>query len=223
MIDISALKKRVISAAILIPVTLIVVLIGGVLFNIFAAAIVVLLVSEYAMMLHKINKSELLKKSLPYLLAYTALPAAALVSLRNLDSGVEVIIYLLSIVWITDTVAYFAGKNFGGPKLAPKISPNKTISGAVGGALGAAVFGVFAYFLTSDAVTFYGFIMLSIFFSIISQIGDLLESYIKRRFEVKDSGDLIPGHGGLFDRLDGLLLVVVFGYLVFGILNQNIF
>ena len=108
-------------------------------------------------------------------------------------------------IWATDIMAFFIGKTFGGPKIAPKISPNKTISGAIGGILASIVIGIInSWFFSGDNLLF--FIVASAFLSIIEQISDLLESKIKRIFGVKDSGSIIPGHGGVLDRLDGIIL-----------------
>jgi phosphatidate cytidylyltransferase len=131
-------------------------------------------------------------------LPYVGLPALALVWLRDMPgSGRENVLFLLLVVWATDIFAYVAGRLFGGPKLAPGISPGKTWSGAVGGLAGAGVAGVVLAGLAG--------LPLAMALSVVAQAGDLMESGLKRRFGVKDSGRLIPGHGGLLDRLDGVL------------------
>jgi phosphatidate cytidylyltransferase len=108
------------------------------------------------------------------------------------------VLVLLLIVWATDIAAYLAGRLIGGPKLAPAISPGKTWSGAAGGLAGALVVAVVA------SPGAWGLAMAAVL-SVVSQMGDLMESGIKRHYGVKDSGKLIPGHGGLLDRLDGVL------------------
>lgn len=127
---------------------------------------------------------------------------------------------ILFLVWTADSCAYFFGRTIGGPKLAPAISPNKTWAGAFGAVIG----GVTLYFILNylndfgargiSDEQFYKGMALYIAIPVISQIGDLFESYIKRRFGYKDSGNIIPGHGGLLDRMDGLLLVL-FCYGIF--------
>jgi phosphatidate cytidylyltransferase len=140
---------------------------------------------------------------------YLGLPGLALVWLRTgFPDGLEIVLWLFLVVWSSDIGAYVAGRLLGGPKLAPRISPNKTWSGAVGGLMFAGVCGgLFAWLArTSDpAVT----VVASIGLSIVAQAGDLAESQMKRHFGVKDTGTLIPGHGGLLDRLDSLLLGAV--------------
>ncbi len=117
------------------------------------------------------------------------------------------LLYLLLVLWVTDTGAYFVGSTVGGPKLAPRISPKKTWSGAIGGLLSAILL---AFSLT--AFPFFDFLpekgslfLLTVFISVSGQLGDLAESYLKRCLEIKDVSRLLPGHGGLLDRLDSLL------------------
>ena len=142
-------------------------------------------------------------------LLYAALPFFAMISFRGGDAaGLAIILVMFACVWGADTFAYFAGRLIGGPKLAPRISPKKTWAGYFGGLLGAV--------LVSLALTYWlgyhpgvAFVVLVLVLATISQIGDLLESALKRRFDVKDSGSLIPGHGGVLDRIDGLITVGV--------------
>ena len=114
-------------------------------------------------------------------------------------AGLDKALLALCIVWATDSGAYLVGMNYGKRKLAPTVSPNKTFEGALGGILGAIL--VTIIFMMFDSTVF------AIFFSIAGQFGDLLESSIKRHFGVKDSGKFIPGHGGVLDRFDSMLLV----------------
>ena len=123
-------------------------------------------------------------------------------------------ISLLLLIWSTDIGAYFAGKIIGGPKLAPSISPNKTWSGAVGGTLSASTTALIisSYLYEEFNWPMVAFLVLC---SVLGQIGDLLESRIKRHFNIKDSGKMLPGHGGLIDRLDSLLFVSVFLFIFY--------
>lgn len=136
---------------------------------------------------------------------YLGLPLASLLWLRmEFAAGAAMILWLFALVWFCDTAAYFTGKRFGGPKLAPRISPEKTWSGAIGGALAGTLVGASAAFVHGWAAipVMAG---LALILSVWAQLGDLAESYIKRRSGAKDSGTIIPGHGGLLDRLDSLL------------------
>lgn len=139
---------------------------------------------------------------------YIGLASVALVWLRSDDiAGRSNVLFLITVVWASDVGAYAAGRLLGGPKLAPVISPGKTWSGAAGGLLAAAVVGGgVAHVLLPGQLGMAAIV--AVLLGIASQGGDLLESAIKRRFKVKDSGWLIPGHGGLLDRLDGLLTAV---------------
>lgn len=138
-------------------------------------------------------------------LAYVLLPCTALAWLRaEPETGRVAIFWLLAVVWATDTGAYACGRTIGGPKLAPAISPKKTWAGLIGGMAFAAAAGAAAMSLAgSEAVT--EFALAGAAVGGLSQGGDLFESWVKRHFGVKDSSNLIPGHGGLLDRVDGLL------------------
>jgi len=126
------------------------------------------------------------------------------------DSGLWAGLLLGCVIWATDTGAYFTGRQVGGEKLAPDISPSKTWSGAIGGfALGTLV-GLVVWLLVVPQSPWWVGLALCATLSILGQVGDLAESAIKRRFRIKDSGDIIPGHGGLMDRLDSLTLSSIF-------------
>jgi phosphatidate cytidylyltransferase len=142
-------------------------------------------------------------------LLWIILPAIGLISIR-LDPawGLATTAWVLALVWSVDTAAYIVGKTVGGPRLASRISPTKTWSGLAGGVAGAAIVGLIAAQL-SDASSTWRLVAISAVLAIVEQIGDIAESYAKRHFGVKDSSDLIPGHGGLLDRLDGMLAVAV--------------
>jgi phosphatidate cytidylyltransferase len=119
--------------------------------------------------------------------------------------GFIAIIWLFAVVWAEDTGAYFAGRYFGGPKLAPAISPNKTWSGAAGGTIAGLIAGN-AVILVAGISWHPAHLLVAFAVVVAAQFGDLLESAIKRRFAVKDASSLLPGHGGLMDRLDGFLV-----------------
>ncbi|MBY9067578.1 phosphatidate cytidylyltransferase [Hyphomonas sp. WL0036] len=123
--------------------------------------------------------------------------------------GRNAALYFMSFVWASDAAAYFTGRAVGGPKLLPKESPNKTWSGAIGAVIACAICGYFAAGI--EGAQLGAWIACGIAISIVAQAGDLFESGLKRRFKVKDSGRILPGHGGLLDRVDGLGAVSVFG------------
>ena len=138
---------------------------------------------------------------------YVGLAGIALIWLRR-DGGIgrSNVLFVVLVVWASDIGAYLLGKLFGGPKLAPKISPGKTWAGAAGGLLGAIGVGLgTARLLQGSGADLLHAALVAAGLGVVAQAGDLFESGIKRRFGVKDSGRLIPGHGGLLDRLDGVL------------------
>ena len=141
---------------------------------------------------------------------WIAVPSIALIWLA-LDPdprvGRNTVLWILAVVWATDIGAYAAGRTFGGPRLAPRLSPNKTWSGLIGAVLcAAAVGGIVALFVNSTIVV--TILLLSGILAVVAQLGDLAESMVKRHCGVKDSSSLIPGHGGLLDRFDGMLAVI---------------
>lgn len=148
-------------------------------------------------------------------LGYAGLCAIALAALRGNDAaGLSATLFLFAVVWTTDIAAYFVGRTFGGPKLAPSISPGKTWSGAIGGTVGAIITGIAVAMAYGTIWSWAALFVLVLALSAISQIGDLYESSLKRRFGVKDSSQLIPGHGGVMDRVDGLAAAAFVLFLV---------
>jgi phosphatidate cytidylyltransferase len=173
---------------------------------------------------------------------YIVVPLAMLVQLRQQGSGAYLILYTLIVVWMGDTVAYYTGRAIGRHKLAPRISPAKTWEGTAGSFIGAVVCGtlVFAYsreissglmrigLLTADQAylppqipPLWEFAVLSAVINVAAQVGDLAESLLKRGAGVKDSGTILPGHGGMLDRIDALLFAapVVWYYAALRVLS----
>jgi phosphatidate cytidylyltransferase len=141
-----------------------------------------------------------------------ALGLAPIVLRSDEQDGFLAVIFLFAVVWTTDIVAYFAGRAIGGPKLMPQVSPKKTWSGALAGTLAAVVVAVI--FAEAAALAPFALAMLAVILSVFAQAGDLFESFLKRRFGAKDSSRLIPGHGGLMDRLDGFVAAGVAAALI---------
>jgi phosphatidate cytidylyltransferase len=164
-----------------------------------------------------------LKKNIFFLsLGFLIIPLSCLSLLYIYDQGPQgkfLVLFLAVLIWTTDTFAFFVGKKMGGPKLAAKISPNKTWSGSIGGILGS--LGVGLIFKTTGLLNFSLPLMIFLSFSLsaVAQVSDLMESWLKRSFGVKDSGHWIPGHGGILDRMDSFLLAApalgLFLYLFF--------
>jgi phosphatidate cytidylyltransferase len=141
-------------------------------------------------------------------LPYWGIPVVCLAWVR-LTGGWEAVFWILAVVWATDTGAYAAGRLIGGPKLAPRISPKKTWAGLIGGMASALAsgWGMAALLDQGQGVPPW-LILLAPLLAVVAQAGDLAESAVKRRFDVKDSSNIIPGHGGVLDRVDGLMAVV---------------
>jgi phosphatidate cytidylyltransferase len=137
---------------------------------------------------------------------YIGLAGIALIELRHdTEAGRYNVLFLFLVVWASDIGAYMAGRAIGGPKLWPAVSPNKTWSGAAGGLLAAVSVALVAALVFTPGASVIAVVAMAALLGVASQAGDLLESAIKRHFDVKDSSHLIPGHGGLLDRLDGVL------------------
>ncbi len=134
---------------------------------------------------------------------YVGLPVLALVFLRERPDGLLLCFWALALVWACDIGAYFAGRTLGGPKLAPRISPNKTWAGLIGGVIAATIF---AGAMHAQGLPF-ALALATPLLAVLSAGGDLYESWLKRQAGIKDSGTLLPGHGGLLDRLDGVVPV----------------
>jgi phosphatidate cytidylyltransferase len=146
---------------------------------------------------------------------YIGLPLISLIWLRGSSDGWQFIFYLFAVVWSVDIFAYFSGRQFGGPKLAPSISPKKTWSGFIGGVSAGMLVGVlFSWLLVGNSEALLPVGLISGLLGAFSQMGDLFESVIKRTYKVKDASNLIPGHGGLLDRVDGLLFAAALAALI---------
>ena len=137
-------------------------------------------------------------------LFYIGAPAFALLVLEW--ARFDLVLWAMLVTWSTDIFAYFAGRSIGGPKLAPKISPNKPWAGLIGGMTGAGIVGAIAAYASGLDLLF---MVAGAPMGLLAQLGDLYESKVKRRLGVKDSGSILPGHGGVLDRLDGLLPVIL--------------
>jgi phosphatidate cytidylyltransferase len=151
---------------------------------------------------------------LPGGILYAGLSSISLAAIRgDNQAGLMATLFIFAVVWGTDILAYFVGRAIGGPKLAPRISPGKTWSGAIGGTLaGVVAASVLTSLVFADFAAWT--VVIALILSVASQIGDLFESFIKRRFGVKDSSRLIPGHGGVMDRVDGLVFACFAAFLL---------
>jgi phosphatidate cytidylyltransferase len=203
----SELATRSAVGIILIGVALASALFGGTVFAVLVALIATVMYVEWTRMVGKWGFSWRV-----FGFFYCLLPAVSLLWIREraeyegVGNGFDLLIWVFLVVWATDIGAYFAGRAIGGPKLAPSISPNKTVAGLVGGVICAALMaGAWVYYVGLPAIL----LSLAVLFGAAAQLGDLFESALKRKAGVKDSGTWLPGHGGLLDRLDGMVPVAV--------------
>jgi phosphatidate cytidylyltransferase len=193
------LLPRVLSALVLAPIAVAAVYFGGWFFFVFWAVAAAVALWEWTRVVGGKTRPGWVTLGI----VYAALLLAAPVTLRGDASyGMTAIFFLFAIVWTTDIAGYFAGRAIGGPKLAPSISPKKTWSGAIAGLIAVVVIVAIGAGYVPGA-RLIPLIAVSMFLSIASQAGDLAESALKRRFDVKDASQIIPGHGGVMDRLDG--------------------
>jgi phosphatidate cytidylyltransferase len=203
----SNLALRIISAAVLAPVAVYAAYLGGWPFAVFWTLAAAAVLWEWMTMVAGPG----------WIIAgvgYAAVMLLAPILLRADDvDGFFAIALLFAVVWTTDVLGYFAGRAIGGPKLLPAVSPKKTWSGALAGALGAMIVAVLVaeFFGSFDRATI---AIIALLLSVVAQLGDLLESWVKRQFGVKDASHLIPGHGGVMDRLDGFWAAALVGCVI---------
>ena len=201
------LATRTTVGVILIAIALASALFGGTVFAVLVALIATIMYVEWMKMVGPWGFDWKL-----FGFFYCLMPAVSLLWIREraeyegIGTGFDLLIWVFLVVWSTDIGAYFAGRSIGGPKLAPSISPSKTIAGLIGGVISAALMaGAWVYYAKLPAPLLW----LGVPFAVCAQLGDLFESGLKRRAGVKDSGTWLPGHGGLLDRLDGLVPVAI--------------
>lgn len=216
----SGLPARLISAVVMLLVAGAALWLGGWLWIGFVALVGLGVLAEWSALVFGFVRSPMGRGFwLAGGLAYVGTASIGLIYLRTAspqdDIGVQWVLMLVLPVIATDIGAYLAGRTIGGPKIAPRISPSKTWAGLVGGIIAAALIAMAIVYVIADVIVvreIVGYALVAALMAVIAQAGDFFESWMKRRAGVKDSGSLIPGHGGLFDRVDGLLAVLfVFG------------
>lgn len=204
------LKARVRTAIAFGFVFLVMLLSGGFLANTLFVSIAIIVYHEFynIISVNKNTNPELYKKHLILGFIYSVIPFGSLCTINDHKHGYALIFWFFCVIWATDIGAYFTGRHFKGRKLAPSISPGKTISGSLGGVACAFLVGFLMSFiavnteLASLGIASFG--LIAVVISVFAQAGDLLESYIKRYFGIKDSGTILPGHGGMMDRMDSV-------------------
>lgn len=193
-------QQRIISAVVMLIIALYAIFYSKESFMILAIAIAILMAFEWLDLTRAAHNQ---KKWRLIGFFYILIPIYSVIKIHSYD--VDILLWMFCIIWITDISAFFVGKAFGGPKLAPNISPNKTWSGLAGGILASVIIGFVGALMFRGDLAF--FMILAALLSALEQVSDLFESKVKRIFGVKDSGNIIPGHGGILDRLDGVMFV----------------
>jgi phosphatidate cytidylyltransferase len=212
--------QRVISAAILAPIGLLCAYIGGWVFAFACAIAAIAIFWEWMSLVLGRSDRSLVVWTVGGLI-YAGITFFAPALLRgNSALGLSAILFLFATVWATDICAYFVGRGLGGPLLWPQVSPKKTWAGACGGLVGGVAAGALVAYASAGTRPLAAAIV-ALVLSIAAQIGDLFESAVKRRFGAKDASTLIPGHGGVMDRLDGFLVAAA-AALVIGILRHGL-
>lgn len=203
----SELVTRILTGAALIVVALMAAVVGGYYFAVLVAAAATAMLYEWFRIVRGWGVGWKVAG-----FVYCLLPAIALLWIRDRsgDQGLSLLLWVFLVTWATDIGGYFVGRRFGKRKLAPSISPGKTVEGLWGGVAAAALFGA-AWVVATDLNGV--LILLAPLFAIAAQGGDLFESKMKRQAGIKDSGDWLPGHGGILDRLDGLVPVAVLTFV----------
>ena len=199
---------RSLAAMAMIALALVAAVLGGYIFAVLVAAAATMMYFEWSRLVRGLGVGWHVAGFI-----YALVPALAVLWIREVPNlGLSMIVWVFVVVWSTDIGAFFAGRAIGGPKLAPSISPNKTIAGLVGGMVSAGLAGwAWVDFAELPSV----FLWLGPPLALAAQAGDLFESWIKRRAKAKDSGTWLPGHGGLLDRVDGLVVAAPLTALIF--------
>ena len=145
---------------------------------------------------------------------YISLSLALMIAVRNTEKGMIWIYFILAVVFAGDTGAYYAGTYWGEKKLCPRVSPGKTVAGALGGLGANLVVGLIGWYFWLKQVPWTVVVFFAVAVGVAGQVGDLFESMLKRSAGVKDSGNLLPGHGGVLDRIDALLFAMPVAYVM---------
>ena len=221
-----SLRQRILSSLLLAPFVILLIYYGGAFFNTLIIFMTIIMTTEWMGIITNriddINEpiTPRSRKWTIYGILYVGIFASSLIYLRSLEEGLAAILFLVLLVWTTDIAAYFTGKMIGGPKIWKSVSPNKTWAGLIGAMIATGLVGIIlSIFMPYNYFTMFVFGALV---AVIAQIGDFMESALKRKFKVKDSGNIIPGHGGIMDRMDGFVTVTPI-FTIISLLNNGDF
>lgn len=213
-------KKRILTSLILAPIFIFFITRGGVYYFCLCFGIGMLMVYELITMIAKIHSQNInfyntYKK---WGLSYIFATCVSLVLIRESAQGLRITLWLFAVIWGNDVFSFAVGKKYGSVLLAPKISPKKTYEGAIAGIVGGMLISIALYHIfrsgLDDAFDLMNFSIFTFIIIILGQAGDLTESWLKRQCDIKDSGSIIPGHGGILDRFDSIMMVAPIIYIV---------
>ena len=221
------LRKRIITSIVFVSILLFAIAVGQIVYNLFITLVGIAMCFEAIKICKNITdeKRKILTRKIAVI--YIVIFAFSLMMIRNFGQGFKITLWMFLVVWGVDTFAYIFGKKYGKIKLAPAISPGKTYEGAIFGSVSGLLISMLLYtsFYTGSQSSFSGisFFIFSVIVVVISQLGDLAESYIKRLCGVKDSGKFLPGHGGVCDRFDSLIFVAPFVFFIVLVNGRTLF
>ncbi|MES2214729.1 MAG: phosphatidate cytidylyltransferase [Pseudomonadota bacterium] len=207
--------KRFISGVVLVALFLASLALGNIAIDILLLVVAILMLQEW----YNMTQSDV--RFLLLGLPIVAIPIASLILISMIPDGKMALLLFTSIIISVDTFAMIGGKLLGGPKLAPKISPRKTWSGLISGAAAGGIASAVVAFLYTMQFEYWQFLLFGIMMGLIEQSSDLFVSFFKRKFNIKDSGSIIPGHGGVLDRFDGIILTAPIFLYTFLQCTQN--
>ena len=212
------LRKRMITSIVFVSILLFTIAVGQIIYNLFITLVGIAMCFEAIKMCKNIPDEKRKISTRKIAIVYIIIFAFSLMVIRNFNQGFKITLWIFLVVWSVDTFAYIFGKKYGKIKLVPAVSPGKTYEGAIFGSVSGLLVSMLLYtsFYTNSQSSFSGisFFIFSVIIVVLSQLGDLAESYVKRQCGVKDSGKFLPGHGGVCDRFDSLLFVAPFVFFI---------
>ena len=223
----SEFSKRTVSSILLVLIYFIVIVVGGGLFSSVILIVSGISIYEIYCLAESIKDKVERKKYMKNAIIAISIITCSLILLRFSQKGGRLTLWLFTIIGVTDITAYLIGKWIGKVKILPNISPNKTIEGTIGGIVCGVTSSLLCYLVLhnygNSTIKFIYFVFTTIAITVSAQIGDALQSVVKRRFGVKDMGNIIPGHGGVSDRLDSLIVAAPVALLLSKIIGGNLF
>lgn len=223
----SEFTKRSISGVMLLLFYFVTIIAGGSFYSLVVFAVAMMAAYESANVVVQNSEPDMVFKNLKSSFIVVGMTFGSLLLIRFSGQGAKVTLWLFLVVASVDTIAYSVGKWLGRTQIFPSISPGKTLEGAIGGSVGALIVSMLSYVLLSGynngILKFMYFILVSVMVILGAQIGDALQSMVKRHFGVKDMGNVIPGHGGIMDRMDSFIVAAPLAFVLVTLVNGQLF